>query len=68
MVPLPTDRESVHLQVIQDGVEVFSQTVNCAANNYSYVVTLEGTGTAMVDVYIDGERSNVSGEVEFSNG
>ena len=53
-VPLPTDgRATVHIQIVQDGTIVADEpAVDCSQG--SYVKELTGTGTATVEVYIDG--------------
>ena len=67
IIPLPTDRDQVAVQVIQDGVEVYYDgEVDCRDGNL--VVHLQGTGTAQVETYIDGELSTVaSGEISFGD-
>lgn len=62
IVPLPTDRDSVVIQVIQDGQEVDNVQVDCSQGNY--VRELTGVGSAQVQVYIDGELY-FSDEVPF---
>ena len=62
IVPLPTDRDSVVIQVIQDGQEVDNVQVDCSQGNY--VRELTGVGSAQVQVYIDGELY-FSDEVSF---
>jgi len=62
-VPLPTDgRTTVHIQIVQDGTVVADEAaVDCSQG--SYVKELTGTGTATVEVYIDGalyETTSVS--------
>ena len=53
--------------MIQDGVEVYYDgEVDCRDGNL--VVHLQGTGTAQVETYIDGELSTVaSGEISFGD-
>ena len=67
IIPLPTDRDQAAVQVIQDGVEVYYDAeVDCRDGNL--VVHLQGTGTAQVETYIDGELCAVaSGEIPFGN-
>ena len=62
IVPLPTDRDSVVIQVLQDGEEVFNGPVDCSQGNF--VKELTGVGSAQVQVYIDGELY-FSDEVPF---
>ena len=64
IVPLPTDRDSVVIQVIQDGEEVYNGPVDCSQGNF--VKELTGVGSAQVQVYMDGELlDSYSGEVPF---
>ena len=64
IVPLPTDRDSVVIQVIQDGEEVYNAPVDCSQGNF--VRELTGVGSAQVQVYMDGELlDSYSGEVPF---
>ena len=52
-IPLPTDRDSVMLQIFQDTECLLNEPVDCRPG--SYFMLLEGTGTAHITVYIDGE-------------
>ena len=52
-IPLPTDRDSVMLQIFQDTECLLNEPVDCRPG--SYFRLLEGTGTAHITVYIDGE-------------
>ena len=52
-VPLPTDRDSVMLQIFQDTECLRNEPVDCRPG--SYFIILEGTGTAHITVYLDGE-------------
>ncbi|MFR6095867.1 MAG: hypothetical protein ACLUIW_11405 [Dysosmobacter welbionis] len=36
MIPLPDDRETVTLQVLQDGNEILNETVTCADYQYTF--------------------------------
>ena len=64
IVPLPTDRDSVVIQVVQDGEEVYNAPVDCSQGNF--VLELTGVGSAQVQVYMDGELlDSYSGEVPF---
>lgn len=51
-VSLPTSRESVNVIVKKDGVTVYNQTVSTGAG--SVTVPVQGTGTANIEVYLDG--------------
>ncbi|WP_295740512.1 Stk1 family PASTA domain-containing Ser/Thr kinase [uncultured Oscillibacter sp.] len=52
-IPLPTDRDSAVLQIFQDTECLLNEPVDCRPG--SYFIPLEGTGTAHITVYIDGE-------------
>lgn len=52
-IPLPADRDSVMLQIFQDTECLLNEPVDCRPG--SYFMPLEGTGTAHITVYIDGE-------------
>ena len=63
MIPLPTDRETVHLQLFQDGSMIFDDVLPCSMGNYP--VTLTGIGTSILDIYLDGEHT--TREVTFDS-
>ena len=64
IVPLPTDRDTAVVLIIQDGEEVCNQPVDCSQGNF--VWTIYGSGTSQVQVYVDGELvESISGEVSF---
>ena len=64
IVPLPTDRDTAVVQIIQDGQEMCNQQVDCSMGNFPF--TIYGSGTSQVQVYVDGELiEGVSGEVPF---
>lgn len=63
MIPLPTDRETVHLQLFQDGSMIFDDVLPCSMGNYP--VTLTGIGTSILDIYLDGEHTTQ--EVNFDS-
>ena len=63
--PLPDDRETVTLQVLQDGNEILNETVNCADYQYTFPLPVYGSGTSYVEILIDGQHSNASQEVTF---
>ena len=65
MIPLPDDRETVTLQVLQDGNEILNETVNCADYQYTFPLPVYGSGTSYVEILIDGQHSNASQEVTF---
>ena len=65
MIPLPDDRETVTLQVLQDGNEILNETVNCADYQYTFPLPVYGSGTSFVEILIDGQHSNASQEVTF---
>ena len=44
MIPLPDDRETVTLQVLQDGNEILNETVNCADYQYTFPLPVYGSG------------------------
>ncbi|EOS63507.1 Stk1 family PASTA domain-containing Ser/Thr kinase [Oscillibacter sp. 1-3] len=52
-IPLPADRDSAVLQIFQDADCLLNEPVDCRPG--SYFILLEGTGTAHITVYIDGE-------------
>ena len=62
-IPLPTDRETVHLQLFQDGNMIFDDVLSCDQGNY--VTTISGTGTSILDIYLDGEHTTQ--EVTFDD-
>ena len=63
-VPLPTDRATAVVQIIQDGREIVNLPVDCSQGNYTCLLT--GAGTSQVQVYVDGElQESISGEVSF---
>lgn len=64
-VPLPTDRSFATILVIQDGVEIMNETVNCAEYQYNYPLVVSGSGTSYVEIYVDGDLSAASQEVTF---
>jgi hypothetical protein len=51
-VNLPEQDGEVQVQVDQDGVTVYSNSVDCSRG--SITISLSGSGTQDVDVYIDG--------------
>jgi len=61
-INLPQDRESVRVQVIQDGITVYDQTV--ATDQGTINPPLTGTGTSWVEVYID-SRLEEAKELSF---
>ena len=64
IVPLPTDRDTAVVVIIQDGQEIFNEQVDCRQGNFFRM--LSGTGSSYVQVYVDGELvEKVSGEVPF---
>ena len=65
MIPLPDDRETVTLQVLQDGNEILNETVNCADYQYTFPLPVYGSGTSYVEILIDGQHSSASQEVTF---
>ena len=65
MIPLPDDRETVTLQVLQDGNEILNETVTCADYQYTFPLPVYGSGTSYVEILIDGQHSNASQEVTF---
>ena len=62
-IPLPTDRDTVHLQLFQDGNMIFDDVLDCSQGNY--VRTITGTGTVILDIYLDGEHTTQ--EVTFDS-
>ena len=62
-IPLPTDRETVHLQLFQDGNMIFDDVLYCDQGNY--VTTISGTGTSILDIYLYGEHTTQ--EVTFDD-
>ena len=60
MIPLPDDRETVTLQVLQDGNEILNETVNCADYQYTFPLPVYGSGTSYVEILIDGQHSSAS--------
>ena len=65
MIPLPDDRETVTLQVLQGGNEILNETVNCADYQYTFPLPVYGSGTSYVEILIDGQHSSASQEVTF---
>ena len=65
MIPLPDDRETVTLQVLQDGNEILNETVTCADYQYTFPLPVYGSGTSYVEILIDGQHSSASQEVTF---
>jgi len=56
-IPLPTDRDTVQLKIVQDGTTVVDNiTVDCAQGSYAKELT--GTGTSTVEVYFDNQLYN----------
>ena len=51
--------------VLQDGVEIMNETVNCAEYQYNYPLVVSGSGTSYVEIYVDGDLSAASQEVTF---
>ena len=64
-VNLPADAEgTINLKVLMDGVEVFNQNVN-ASMQTSVPVTVTGTGTKILTIYINGVASDIQA-VDFN--
>lgn len=53
-IPLPTDKETVLLEIHQDGTQLFSEYVDCAPGSYFWV--FKGTGESHITIYLDGEK------------
>lgn len=67
-IPVPVNQGLVHVRILQDDVEVINEMVDTSIwRSGNYPVRLTGSGTVMLDVYVDGELSPASGEITFGD-
>lgn len=55
-IPLPENKETVHLRVVQDSDKTLvNQEINCREYNWSYPLLITASGETRIRVYIDEE-------------